>query len=480
MSTLTTAGLIQTVEPGSLAAEMGLLPGDEIIRVNGQPVQDVIDVQFYAAEDEVEVRYRRGGELRSVVRRRSSGQALGIEFSHPTFDIDIRRCNNLCPFCFVLQTAPRMRRTLYIKDDDYRYSFLYGHYVTLTNLSEHDWWRIEHQHLSPLYVSVHSTDLENRRACLANPHAPDVLEQLRWLKERGIEVHTQVVVTPGLNDGAWLEKSVRDLAELYPAVRSVSVVPVGLTKHHKYGHRPHTVAEARAVLRSVHAWQAEFRKRLGVRFAYLTDEWYLLTETRLPAKPAYDGLALEENGLGMVRGFLEEWRRTKREIRRWTIDDGRSSVRRPPSKLVLQGRAATLVAASLFAPTLQATADEFNALAGSQLRVVPVLNERLGHTITVAGLLMGADVVAQLRGRDLGECVILPRVMFDHPQGLSLDDVTPLQIAQALDRSIYLADAMGDVLDALTGRNRLHIDPAATAIPPEVMKAGGWAVEKYL
>jgi putative radical SAM enzyme (TIGR03279 family) len=459
---------------------MGLQPGDEVVAVNGQPVQDVIDVQFYAAEDEVEIQFRRGGSPRSAVRRRSSGQPLGLEFAHPTFDIDIRRCNNLCPFCFVLQTAPRMRRTLYIKDDDYRYSFLYGHYVTLTNLSEHDWWRIEHQRLSPLYVSVHSTDLESRRACLANKTAPDILEQLRWLSERGIETHTQVVVTPGLNDGRWLEKSVRDLAEFYPAVQSVSVVPVGLTRHHKYGHRPHTVEEARAVLENVHQWQVEFQKRLGVRFAYLTDEWYLLTETPIPPKPAYDGMALEENGLGMVRGFLDEWRWTKRELGRWTGDGRPLSVHRPGSAPPLRGRAATLVTATLFAPTLQKTMDEFNALAGTQLRVVPVLNERLGHTITVAGLLMGADVIAQLKEQDLGEFVVLPRVMFDHPQGLSLDDVSPLQIAQALDRPVYLADAMGDVLDALTGRNALYFDPASTVIPLEVMKAGGWAVEKYL
>ena len=190
--------------------------------------------------------------------RRKSGQALGLTFEHPTFDIDIRRCNNLCPFCFVLQTAPRMRRTLYIKDDDYRYSFLFGHFVTLTNLSPHDWDRIEQQHLSPLYVSVHSTDLENRRACLANPRAPDVLAQLRWLGERGIELHTQVVITPGLNDGPWMERSIRDLAELFPAVRSVSVVPVGLTKHHKYGRRAHTPAEAADVLDALAVWQARF------------------------------------------------------------------------------------------------------------------------------------------------------------------------------------------------------------------------------
>jgi putative radical SAM enzyme (TIGR03279 family) len=197
----TIGGLVRSVDARSLARVLGLQPGDELLAVNGQRVEDVIDVQFYAAEEEVEVIFRRAGAERTAHARRKAGQALGLTFEHPTFDIDIRRCNNLCPFCFVLQTAPRMRRTLYIKDDDYRYSFLFGHFVTLTNLAPHDWDRIEQQHLSPLYVSVHSTDLENRRACLANPTAPDVLEQLRWLGERGIELHTQLVITPGLNDG---------------------------------------------------------------------------------------------------------------------------------------------------------------------------------------------------------------------------------------------------------------------------------------
>jgi putative radical SAM enzyme (TIGR03279 family) len=438
----TRAGIIQSVEPDSLAAALGLRPGDEVLAVNGHPVEDVIDVQFYAAEDRVEIGYRRGGDMRYAIGDRREGQPLGLDFTHPTFDIDIRRCNNLCPFCFVLQTAPRMRRTLYIKDDDYRYSFLFGHFVTLTNLSEHDWERIKEQHLSPLYVSVHSTDLENRRACLANPKAPDIVEQLRWLAERGIEMHTQLVVTPGLNDGKWMEKSIRDLAEFYPAALSVSVVPVGLTKHHKYGHRANTIDEAERVLASVERWQTKFVKRLGVRFVYPTDEWFLLTGRPIPPRKYYDGLALEENGLGQVRGFLEDWRRVKVEVRgqKSEVRGRKAESRRQkagntphalsrsiPSEAsgrpTLHGRTATLVTATLFAPILQKTTDEFNKLAGAKMEVVPVLNERLGHTITVAGLLMGQDVIAQLgprprRVRGAAARDVRP------PQGINLDDVS--------------------------------------------------------
>ncbi len=462
-----TSGLVRAVEPDSVADELGLRPGDLLLAVNGHPVEDVIDVQFYAAEDEVILEFERDGSRHSIAGGRAEGQPLGLEFEHPTFDIDIRRCNNLCPFCFVLQTAPRMRRTLYIKDDDYRYSFLFGHFVTLTNLSDHDWDRIETQHLSPLYVSVHSTDLENRRACLANPKAPDVMPQLRWLAERGIETHTQLVLTPGLNDGRWMDKSIRDLAELFPAVRSVSVVPVGLTKHHKYGHRTHTRAEAEAVLDALERWQAQFLDRLGVRFAYPTDEWFLVTGRPVPARKYYDGLDLVENGLGMVRAFLDDWRSVRREIRELGEIKGNT-------------RDATLVTATLFEPVLRKTAAEFDRLAGTRLTVVGVRNERLGHGITVAGLLMGADVIAQLEGRDLGAYVVLPRVMFDHPQGISLDDISPLTIAQRLGRPVFLADAMGDVFDAFTGANPLRITPDQDVIPVEVMRAGGWAVEKYL
>jgi putative radical SAM enzyme (TIGR03279 family) len=243
-----TGGQITAVQPHSVAADIGLQVGDELLAINDNPVEDVIDVQYYSAEEEMELLIRRDDEYLLYEAMREYNQSLGIEFAHPTFDTDIRRCNNLCEFCFVLQMAPRFRRTLYIKDDDYRYSFLFGHYVTLTNLSDHDWWRIETMRLSPLYVSVHVTDLEQRRRYLRNANAPDIMDQLRWLIERDIEVHTQLVVTPEVNDGHWLEQSIRDLETLWPGVQSVSVVPVGLTKHHKYKMRTHTVEEAAVIL----------------------------------------------------------------------------------------------------------------------------------------------------------------------------------------------------------------------------------------
>ncbi|CAG0928358.1 hypothetical protein TFLX_00875 [Thermoflexales bacterium] len=472
MDTLHRGGLVAAIEPESFASELGLQVGDEIIEVNGHLVEDVIDVQFYAADEWIELKIRRNGMLLTCKGGRAYNQTLGIEFEHPTFDIDIRRCNNLCPFCFVLQMPNRMRRALYVKDDDYRYSFLHGHFVTLTNLSDHDWQRIADQFLSPLYVSVHATDLRIRRACLRNPTAPDVLEQLRWLADHDIEVHTQLVITPGLNDGPYLGQSIRDLATLWPHVSSVCVVPVGLTKHHKYDRRPLTKAEMRVIVDEVRGYQREYLSKFGVRFVYLTDEWYLQLDEEVPPKSHNDGLALEENGQGMVRNFLDDWQAVKRELKS----------KKPAGQQRIRSRykSATLVTGRLFAPTLTKVGKEFARLSGLPVDVAPIVNERLGETIVVSGLLMGDDVINQLKGRALGEVIVLPRIMFDHPRGVALDDVSPLRIAQLLERPVALADAMGDVLDALTGRNALTIKPTDEQIPLDVMRAGGWSIEKYL
>ncbi len=495
-------GLVAAVEPGSLADALGVRPGDELLAVNGHPVQDVIDVQFYAAEEYIRLRlrrrsnesegisqpvghkataHRRGAEnaeetlttwpLRpcgengqgqfEVAGWRDYAQPLGLEFAHPTFDVDIRRCNNQCAFCFVRQMPPGMRRSLYVKDDDYRYSFLFGHYVTLTNLTQADWKRIEQQHLSPLYVSVHATPLSIRRKLLGNPNAPDVLKQLRRLARHDIQVHTQLVITPGLNDGDVMERSVFDLAKLYPAVQSVSIVPVGITRYHRHGQRPNTPAEMKIVLKSIHAWQKQFKQQLGVRFVYATDEWYLALGRRVPPRAYYDGLQLQENGLGLTREFLEEW---KVESGKLTTD------RRPPTAeppltsnqqpvtsnqqpATSNQQPITLVTGTLFAPTLRQAADGLSAWTGVKIEVIPIVNHHFGETVTVAGLLTARDVIEQLRRRELGQRVFLPRIMFDHPTGVSLDDLTPEEVARAIGRPVTLAETMGKVIATISSGN---------------------------
>jgi putative radical SAM enzyme (TIGR03279 family) len=452
-------GIIKSVLPGSVAAGTDIGPGDELLAVNGNRVDDVIDVQFYSGEEYLDLLIRRGAELLGYEMNRDYGQQLGLEFEHPTFDTDIRRCNNLCEFCFVLQMAPRFRRTLYIKDDDYRYSFLFGHYVTLTNLGAHDWHRIETMRLSPLYVSVHVTDLELRRRFLRNPGAPDIMEQLAWLADRGIEIHTQLVIVPGFNDGAWLEQSIQDLATLWPSVKSVSVVPVGLTRHHKYDMRTHTQEEAESILSYTESLHEQFLDRFGLRFVYPTDEWYLVCQRTVPPLEAYDGQELQENGLGMVRGFLDEWQSTSKEI---TLRPNTNHAARDRQRATAF-QSLTLVTGALFADTLRTTAAEFSTLTGLDVDVLAVANSRLGESITAAGLLMGEDVVAQLVAVSCGDLVVLPRIMFDHPESVSLDDMAPLEIARRIGRPVALADLMGDVWDAVTGRAALFFGPDSSS-----------------
>jgi len=461
-------GSITDIVPGSVADEINLQSGDELLAINDQAVQDVIDVQYYGAEETLELLIRRDGELLLFEAERKYNQVLGMEFSHPTFDTDIRRCNNLCEFCFVLQMAPRFRRTLYIKDDDYRYSFLFGHYVTLTNLSEHDWWRIETMRLSPLYISVHVTDLEKRRQFLRNEKAEDILEQLRRLTAQNIDVHTQLVIVPDVNDGPWLARSIEELAALWPGVRSVTMVPVGLTAHHKYKQRTHTGNEARAIVDYVESLQTGFKAKFGVNFVNLSDEWYLVAGRPLPLSQAYDDQDLRENGLGMVRHFLDEWETVKEEIAVWTADvraeankpDFMSSPR--PNDMPSSGwnyEKITLVTGQLFAPVLQQSAAEFAQITGAMLEVQMVTNKRLGGTITVAGLLMGQDVLDHLATVDFGDLVVLPRIMFDHPDRIALDDISPQTMANQLGCALALADTMGDLWDALVGSSRAFFFP---------------------
>jgi len=423
-------GLIAAVAPGGLAGRAGLRAGDELLAINGQRVRDVVDVQFYAAEERLALRVRRDGREFTVRAERRYGEPLGLEFEQPTFD-GIRRCSNSCEFCFVVQMAPGLRRSLYVKDDDYRHSFLFGNYVTLTNLEQADWERIGEQSLSPLYVSVHATEPDLRRRMFHNPIAPDVMAQLRRLAGLGIEVHTQIVVVPGLNDGAHLDRSIADLAGLAPAVRSVSIVPVGVTRYHRRGCRVPTDGEMRAVFEQVTGWQVRLHERLGVNLVYLSDEWYLRLGEEIPPAEAYDGLDLLENGVGLVRGFLDKWPALQSAIR-----DPQSPIPNPQSAI----RNLTLVTGELFAPLLRRLTAN---MAG--VEVVPVANRFFGETVTVAGLLTGQDVVAQLRKRYLGgSVVVLPAAMFGGPEGQSLDGMRPQGIGEALGRQVVVDRGWGN------------------------------------
>jgi putative radical SAM enzyme (TIGR03279 family) len=423
------------VEPNSLAARLGLQPGDELLMVNGHELRDVIDVQFYSAEDWLELVVRRGkdGKEQFYGAQRLYKEPLGLDFAYPTFDVDIRRCRNNCKFCFLAQNPRGLRQSLYVKDDDYRHSFLYGNFVTLTNLSAEDWTRLEEQHLGPLYVSVHVTDLAMRRHVLQRHDAPDVLAQFRRLAAIGIEVHTQLVLVPGLNDGPHLEHSLADLAErAFAPVLSVGVVPVGLTRYHRGTFRPYRSEEMALVLEQVSSWQDRFRRDRGIGWVYSSDEWYLALGRDVPPDSEYDGYPQVENGIGMARQLLEEW-----QGQRSRFLDHRQSC---------EGGRGTLICGTLIAPLMSRVMDELEALTGLKLEVLPVVNRFFGPTVTVSGLLTGQDVMTVLQERAIEGPVFLPRLMFDAAGERTLDDWTLEAMAKELGRPVTAAASLGEVI----------------------------------
>lgn len=432
-------GVIEGVEPGSLAGAISLRPGDRLLAINDHPLRDVIDVQFYGAEERLDLLIERDGQQMLIEVDRDYDEDLGLSFVHPTFDVDIRRCANNCDFCFVKQNAPGMRRSLYIKDDDYRYSFLFGNFVTLSNLTHEDWDRLEEQRLSPLYVSVHATDPELRRRFLGRRNAPDVMAQLERLAALGIEVHTQVVLVPGINDGQHLAQTLTDLVALYQQpVASVGVVPIGLTKYHGGQCRTYTADESRAMLEQLDVWRGESRKKLGRYFVYPSDEWYLVAGRSVPRAKGYDGFPQVENGVGMVRQLLDEWEALSVDL---------------PA---LGPKPATLVCGTLIAPVLAQIAQALTRLTGAGIQVLPVINQFFGPVTTVSGLLTGADVVAALKGQSLGELVFLPRAMFTgrygagaSPPGVTLDDMSLADLSTQLAVPVEMAGTMTELLAVL-------------------------------
>lgn len=427
-------GVIAAVAEGSIAEREGIRPGDRVVAINGHVLRDVIDYRFYGAEEELELVLQRDGQRLVLHIERGYEEELGIEFTAPTFD-GIRRCHNRCAFCFMAGLPEGLRPSLYLRDDDYRYSFLFGNFITLTNLSEDDWERLAEQRLSPLYVSVHATDLALRRRLLGNPAAPPIMDQLRRLGELGIQLHTQVVLVPGLNDGPALAQTVADLAALHPVVQSIAIVPVGLTRYHRCAMRPYRPDEAGLILDQITAWQRAYRRQHHLNLVYASDEWYLLAGRPIPPSDEYDGFPQLENGVGLTRALLDEWEKVKTKA---AGSGGRAGT-------------ITLVCGTLIAPLLEKIAAELGQLTGLQVQITSVVNTFFGPTVTVSGLLIGQDVIGALQqrawaGHDLGDVVFLPRTMFDAAGEMTLDDMTPKEIEARLGVRVELASGMEEVL----------------------------------
>ena len=412
--------VVDSVEPGSIGEELGFEPGDQLLSINGIRPRDLIDYRYLCVEEELHLEVRDArGELHAVTLEKEADDGLGLAFTEALFD-GLRQCNNHCPFCFIDQQPPGRRDSLYLKDDDFRLSFLYGSYLTLTNLNEADWARIESQRLSPLYVSVHATDPTLRARLLENPRAALLLDQLRWFAERNLQIHAQVVVCPGLNDGVALEQTLKDLARFaagdWPAVLSAAVVPVGLTRFRPAddGLVPVSPDCAREVISQVERLQMQFQDNLGTRFAWLSDEWYLIAGQPLPPRPEYEDLPQQENGVGSIRAFLE------------ALDQATAVL---PQRLD-QPRSCSWVVGRIVASALQPVLDRLNAVDGVRLRLIGLPSPYWGQEQVVTGLLTGQDLIDGLSQEDLGDELLLPSVMLRQGQPVFLDDMTLMQVQE--------------------------------------------------
>ena len=428
--------VVDSVEPGSIGEELGFEPGDQLLSINGIRPRDLIDYRYLCVDEELRLEVRDArGELHEVDLEKDADDGLGLGFTEALFD-GLRQCNNHCPFCFIDQQPPGRRDSLYLKDDDYRLSFLYGSYLTLTNLNESDWARIESQRLSPLYVSVHATEPTLRARLLENPRAARLLDQLSWFAERDLQIHAQVVVCPGLNDGVALEQTLTDLSRFasgdWPAVLSAAVVPVGLTRFRPAddGLIPVSPACARDVIAQVERLQATFQADLNTRFAWLSDEWYLIAGQPLPPRPEYEDLPQQENGVGSIRAFLE------------SLDQATAVL---PQRLD-QPRSCSWVVGRIVASALQPVLDRLNAVDGVRLRLIGLPSPYWGQDQVVTGLLTGQDLIDGLSEEDLGDELLLPSVMLRQGQPVFLDDMTLTQLEEVLPVPIRVVSGAADIV----------------------------------
>lgn len=432
---MSAGALISAVQPGSKAEAAGLVIGDAILRVNGEKMQDLIDLSFALSEERVELEVKKhSGEIVRLRIRKKLDEALGFEFESAVFD-RVRTCANKCIFCFVDQMPVGLRETLYVKDDDYRLSFLYGNFVTLTNLTEVDFQRICRLHLSPLYISVHTTDGLLRQRLLGIPRAAKIMEQLQQFADAGIEMHTQVVLCPDHNDGEYLTRTIRELAALRPEILSLAIVPVGLTRFRTtcMPLRTFTSSEAAAIVDEVAGWQQQFRAETENSFVYLSDEFYLKAGRPLPADEIYDDYPQLENGIGLVRSFITDWQAAG-----------------GCSKLVVNckipERVVMVVAGTAFAPSLTELLQPLSAA----VQVEAVDNRFFGSAVNVSGLLTGSDIAAHVRSlAKQPQRLIIPATTLRKGTEVFLDGMTLGELRQIVDIPVQVADG------ALALRQRL-------------------------
>jgi putative radical SAM enzyme (TIGR03279 family) len=420
-----TEHIVKIVEKGSIAEEMEIEPGDILLQINGEDIEDIFDYQYLIQDTYIEVLVQKpDGEEWLLEIDKDEQEDLGIEFENGLMD-EYRSCHNKCIFCFIDQMPKGMRDTLYFKDDDSRLSFLQGNYVTLTNMSEHDIDRIIKYHLEPINISFQTMNPQLRCMMLNNRFAGDALKKVDKFFEAGISMNGQIVLCKGINDGAELDFSIRELIKYYPCLESVSVVPVGLSKFREglYPLQPFTREDACRVLEIIDKWQSYMYENYGVHFIHASDEWYLLAEKPLPPAEHYDGYLQLENGVGMLTLLKDEFHEAlEQEVRKRKGQPDRSKTEKM-----------TLVTGRLAYASIRELAKEIMEwFPGLQLQVIPIVNEFFGEMITVSGLLTGQDIISQLKGKDLGSRILLPQNVLRSGENYFLDDITLPQLEETL------------------------------------------------
>lgn len=437
--------VIQEIEPGSIAEELGLEPGDAILEINGQPIEDVFDYRLMCQEEYLEllVRGADGDEAIFEVEK-DDDEDLGIVFENGLMD-DYRSCRNKCMFCFIDQMPPGMRETLYFKDDDSRLSFLQGNYVTLTNMSESDLNRIIRYRMEPINISVHTTNPELRCRMLHNRFAGDALKKMDALYEAGIEMNGQIVLCPGINDAEELDATIRALSRYLPVMQSLSVVPVGLTRYREglYPLQPVSKECAAQTIDIIEKWQQKIYKEFGFHFVHASDEFYILAERELPEEERYDGYLQLDNGVGSVRLLCDEFTQALAE------EDGSTETRE-----------ISLATGRLAAPYLERLIRQMNEkFPHVRVHLYPIRNVFFGEEITVVGLITGQDLTAQLKEQTLGEELLISVHMLRSGENVFLDDITTDDVCEQLRVPLRVVKPGGqELLDALLGRTPDEVD----------------------
>lgn len=435
------SAVITGVENGSLAEKKQIKKGDILQKINGHEIIDVLDYKFYITEKNVDAEIMSGGKLKRVHFKKDQYDDLGLEFETYLMD-EKRSCRNNCIFCFIDQLPKNMRETLYFKDDDARLSFLMGNYITLTNLSERDISRIIEMKISPVNISVHTTNPELRMKMMRNKNAGMVLGIIPRLAQAGIKINCQLVLCPGINDGQGLVRTLNDLSAFYPSIENIAAVPVGITDYRKglFELKPYGQKEAWDVVNIIEEFGEKFNKNHGTRLAFAADEFYLKAGLKIPDADFYEDMDQLDNGVGLIAQLESEFYGA---LRLNTVTE----LEIPRSVSIATG----ILAGPFIDKFARVTQ---NNVAGLDIKVYSIINDFFGHHITVAGLVTGRDLINQLSGKELGEVLIIPSVMLKSGENVFLDDVSVGDVEKELDIQVIIVDNDGyELLDAMLGIN---------------------------